>query len=211
MYAVIGGGGDMGREVLKAFLEARWDITLIDISEEVCKEISERFGINTIVGDVTDPSVLSKAEIERADVYIAATGDENANVVSSLLAKEHGAKKVFARLKSEKLSRYLREKGILYFIPELAGVKKIFEMIYSIEDLLKIDGLKIFKYKVSENDKIVGSKVFKLPGMFSKYIVFAVKGEEIEILDEDMVVDPGDVLYICTKEDPEKIIKMLRS
>ncbi len=209
MYAVVVGGGDVGKEIIKALVNAKWEVSLIEKDEKICREISQRFGINCYVGEGTNPDVLSKVELERANAFIACTGDENTNIISSLLAKESGVKKVITRLRSERLAKYLREKGILYFIPEEESARRVMEMVYSVEGMFKVDGIKIVKYEVKEDDKIVGKKIFDLPGMFSDYIIFAVRGRELEILDKEMVIDPGDVLYIATRRDIREVLDLL--
>lgn len=210
MYAVVVGGGDFGREIIRTLLGDKWKITLIDIDEKVCKEISEEFGITTLVGDGTDPDMLSKAEVDRVDLFISATGDDNVNVISGFLARDFGAKRVIVRLKSRNLTKYLEEKGIEYITPESSGAKDILEMTLSTRDFLEFEGLKIFLYKVEKSDRIVGRRIIDIEGFWEDFVIFAVKGENLELVDKEMVADPGDILYVATKRDIRDIVRRFR-
>ncbi len=93
---MVAGGGNIGMGLAKA-LENEYRVKLIDHNEKRSKGISEELD-NTIVlwGDAADEELLLEENIESIDVFCALTNDDEANILSSMLAKRLGARKVMA-------------------------------------------------------------------------------------------------------------------
>jgi trk system potassium uptake protein TrkA len=98
MRIVVAGAGNIGR-YLSADLAGRGhEITLIDRSPEVLAAV-QGSGMRVVEGDACAPVVLDSAGVRHADVIVAATGDDEDNLVISLLAKqEFGVPRVLARV-----------------------------------------------------------------------------------------------------------------
>ena len=111
-YVVIAGGGKIGSSLAEQ-LEGNHTIKLIEANSEKAKEISERL-IDTIVleGNVSDKALLHEENIEECDVFVAVTNDDEANVMSCMLAKEMGAHKVIALINNEAYVDLVQDKGI---------------------------------------------------------------------------------------------------
>lgn len=90
----IAGGGNIGMRLAKK-LEARYSVRLIERMEPRCIELSEKLE-DTIVlqGSASDQELLLEENIEDTDVFLALTNDDEANIMSSMLAKRLGARKV---------------------------------------------------------------------------------------------------------------------
>jgi trk/ktr system potassium uptake protein len=88
MRVVVTGGGAIGRHV--AFdLQARGhEVTLIEQDGAVIADLHKEVpDVNVVHGDACEPWVLEGADLEHTDVVVAATGDDEDNLVTSLLAK----------------------------------------------------------------------------------------------------------------------------
>ena len=111
-YIVIAGGGKIGSSLAEQ-IEDSHTVKLIEANSEKAKEISERL-IDTIVleGNVSDKSLLHEENIEECDVFVAVTNDDEANVMSCMLAKEMGAHKVIALINNEAYVDLVQDKGI---------------------------------------------------------------------------------------------------
>ena len=111
-YIVIAGGGKIGSSLAEQ-IEDNHTVKLIEANSEKAKEISERL-IDTIVleGNVSDKSLLHEENIEECDVFVAVTNDDEANVMSCMLAKEMGAHKVIALINNEAYVDLVQDKGI---------------------------------------------------------------------------------------------------
>jgi trk system potassium uptake protein TrkA len=93
---MIGGGGNIGRR-LAAAIEHKYDVKIIERSKTGAERLAA--GLNrtlVLAGDVTDEQLLEAENIGDMDVFCALTNDDENNIMSSLLAKRMGARKVIA-------------------------------------------------------------------------------------------------------------------
>lgn len=90
---IIAGGGNIGA-ALAGRLERDYSVKLIERNITRAEKLSEMLN-NTIVfcGDASDQELLSEEHIDQTDVFIAVTNDDEANIMSAMLAKRMGAKK----------------------------------------------------------------------------------------------------------------------
>ncbi len=93
---MIVGGGNIGRRLAQA-LESEYQVKLIDHNKASCQRLASEL-TNTLIlhGDCTDENLLRSENIEDVDVFCALTNDDENNIMSSLLAKNGGARKVVA-------------------------------------------------------------------------------------------------------------------
>jgi len=93
---IIAGGGNIGMRLAKA-LEHKYQVKLIDHNPERSQQISEELGKTIVLfGDAADEELLLDENIEHTDVFCAVTNDDEANILSAMLAKRLGAQKVMA-------------------------------------------------------------------------------------------------------------------
>ena len=104
MRIVIAGGGAVGRHLAADLIERNHDITLIEQEPKVAGKIENTAeGVEVVLGDACELWVLERARITEADVVVAATGDDEDNLVISLLSKqEFGVPRVLARVNHPK-------------------------------------------------------------------------------------------------------------
>ena len=100
MRVVIAGAGAVGRHLAMDLAERGHKIWLIDQSRSVTeKAVATAPGVTVVLGDACELWVLEKAQVDEADVVVAATGDDEDNLVMSLLSKqEFGVPRVLARV-----------------------------------------------------------------------------------------------------------------
>jgi trk system potassium uptake protein TrkA len=101
MKVVIAGGGSVGRFTAEQLVEAGHEVTIIENDRAVVREYAddETTGVKWHQGDACDVSVLAAAGVTMADVVASVTGDDEDNLVVSLLAKqEFGVPRVVARV-----------------------------------------------------------------------------------------------------------------
>ena len=102
MKIVIAGAGSVGRAVALELLDHGHEVTLIDKKPDQLR-VASVADAEWILADACSPEALSEAGLREADVVLAATGDDKANLVISLLAKtEFAIPRVVARLNNPK-------------------------------------------------------------------------------------------------------------
>jgi trk system potassium uptake protein TrkA len=99
MRAIIAGGGNVGRHLAVDLMERGHEVTLIEQDPRVLgKAQNTAPNVDLVLGDACELWVLERAKIQSTDVMVAATGDDEDNLVISLLAKqEYSVPRVLAR------------------------------------------------------------------------------------------------------------------
>lgn len=93
---IIAGGGNIGERLAEA-TESRYSVKLIERNASRCYQLSEVLNRTIVLqGSASDQDLLLEENIEETDVFLAVTNDDEANVMSSMLAKRLGARKVMA-------------------------------------------------------------------------------------------------------------------
>jgi trk system potassium uptake protein TrkA len=80
------GAGKLGRESARQLINAGHSVTLVEKDPQVFRDASDIFGSRIMQGDGCDPKVLERARIARVQAIVAATGDDEDNLVVAELA-----------------------------------------------------------------------------------------------------------------------------
>ena len=114
MRIIVAGAGEIGSHLAKMLSMEYHEITVISPDEESLERISGESDIITVEGISSSIETLQKARIANADLFIAVNPDseQDINIVSSILAKKLGAKKVTARINNEEYQK--NENRILF-------------------------------------------------------------------------------------------------
>ncbi|HSK96183.1 MAG TPA: TrkA family potassium uptake protein [Euzebyales bacterium] len=99
MYVVIAGGGKVGRSIAVDLLADKHDVAIIEMVEDRCEELLREHDLLVIHGDACDVRYLEQARVERADVFVATTHDDDDNFVACQLAlASFGVPRAIARV-----------------------------------------------------------------------------------------------------------------
>lgn len=115
MYIVIVGAGKVGEYLARTTLEEGHEVVLIERDSERADEMAVGLcgRILVLCGDGCDSRILEDADIGRADVFVAATGHDDSNLVAcEISSRVYNAKRCIARVNSPKNLRIFRKLGI---------------------------------------------------------------------------------------------------
>ena len=102
MLIVIAGAGNVGRAIARDLIKNGHKVTVID-DDPAAIASAKKSGAETVFGDACEPDVLDEANLSKAQIVVAATGDDKVNLVASLLGKtEYGVPRVVARVNHPK-------------------------------------------------------------------------------------------------------------
>ena len=102
MKIIVGGAGSVGRSIISYLSRADNDIVVIDIDQDRLDEIAKEFDVQPVLGSVSRPDILEKVGAENADILIAATNNDEVNLVACQVAYTlFKIKKKIARVDSE--------------------------------------------------------------------------------------------------------------
>jgi trk system potassium uptake protein TrkA len=99
VYIVIAGGGKVGRSIAVDLLAEGHAVTIIERVEQRCEQLLRDHDLLVIHGDACDVRYLEQARLERADVFVATTGDDDDNFVACQLSRtSFGVPRVISRV-----------------------------------------------------------------------------------------------------------------
>jgi trk system potassium uptake protein TrkA len=217
MYIVIIGAGELGYYLAQLLLEEEHDAVVVDRDSARCEKISQKLDIVATQGDGTETAVLEKVGVKEADAVVALTGQDETNMVISLLAKELGAKTVAARIsKVEYDETVLKKLGIDIVIhPEAAAAGYIEELITKPEvlDLAFISRgqAEIMEVQIQEKSRIAGKKIREIEHPPGSAIVALYEGKNLTIPGPDDTIKVGQKVLILAKRDvADQVRKMIQ-
>ncbi|MCP5517415.1 MAG: Trk system potassium transporter TrkA [Verrucomicrobiales bacterium] len=98
MNIVIVGVGEVGRHLAQSLTEKQHNLSIIESSETIANELKDRFDAHVLCSNGTSVSTLAEANVAEADLLMALSGDDNANLVAASLGKAMGARRTIARV-----------------------------------------------------------------------------------------------------------------
>lgn len=137
MNIVIAGAGEVGSHLAKMLGDGYHDITVIDSDPERLHALAATTDIMVVEGKPSSPKVLKNAGVDKADLFVAVypSSSQDVNLVSAILAKKMGCRKVTARVNNEEYliadnRRIFNDLGIdLMFYPEKIAANEIRDLI----------------------------------------------------------------------------------
>ena len=106
MYIIIAGSGIVGFHIASLLAEGKHEVTVIDPFQNVVEGIHHQLDVKTILGNAATPRILREAEVQRTDLVIAVTNNDETNILICFLAKELGAGTTVARIRNPEYSGY---------------------------------------------------------------------------------------------------------
>ena len=216
------GHGSHGKQLAEILSEEGHDLTIIEQDCQRYEEATEKLDALTFLGSATNIDILLEAEVDKMDVVVAFTDHDDVNIISCLIAKEHGVPKTIARINDEEyyksLNRYSHQKlGIDYCInPELAVVDEICTMVKYLNAAEAVEFVKgevvYLAYHIKPESPVVGRSIIQLYEETFEYrfILLGLTRNNEMILPkyEDLIQENDTISFICRHSDIENISKV---
>ena len=160
------GGGRLGLHVSIDLIKDSHDVTIIEEDESRCKYLATKLDTTVICGSGTDRITLENAEINEADVFVAATGNDQTNLLASLMVKKYKPEKIIARVNEAQHESVFTENNLVdVIIPESieAGYLERLILKPKIADLFVVDHghAELLDLYVT-NSNMIGKKIGEL-------------------------------------------------
>ena len=215
MRIIVAGAGEIGSHLAKMLSMEYHEITVISPDEESLERISGESDIITVEGNSSSIETLIKAGVRNADLFIAVNPDseQDINIVSSILAKKLGAKKVTARINNEEYQK--NENRILFtdlgidslFYPEKIAATEIVNLLKqntASEFMNYSHGkLQLIVYKLVECSPMVDRTVAELRERTQNlFRSVAISRDNKTIIPKSATrFKVGDVVYLVSKKE----------
>ncbi len=212
MYIVIMGGGRMGLTLASLLIADGHDVTLIESDKGLCNNASSELDAMVICGNGTDSKVLDEANVEDADVFVAATGNDEVNLLACILVREYKIPKIIARVSDPTHSNAFKKIGIDSVVsPEITTASYVEKLIIrpKIADLVVMGkgDAELLDIKL-ENEKSIGKTIGDISPDDNFLIVAIYENGNLIIPKPDMVLKKGMKISILVKTKfAQKIMK----
>lgn len=218
MYIIIVGVGQVGYHLSKALLDEGHEVLVLDKDRKKCEHVNEELGIICIRGDGCETATLAEAGVARADMFIAATNEDEDNLVACQVAKHrYQVPRTIARVNNPKNEKLFKTLGIDHTV---SATNLILEHIeeevptHPLTHLLNLQGtgLEIVEVKVSPDSKAEGKRIKDITLPAGCILSLLIRGDKPEVPSEDTMLKADDRLIAVTRSESEnELLAMLTS
>lgn len=217
---MIAGGGNIGFGLAQA-LEKTHSIKLIERSKERAEFLASHLD-NTVVyvGDISDPELLEEENIEQIDVFIAVTNDDEANIMSAMLAKRMGAQKTMVLIKRSAYVDLLQGGEVdIAVSPQQATISALLTHVRR-GDIVNVyslrrgaaEAIEAIAHGDSSTSKVVGKAIGQIKLPSGTTIGAIVRGDEVLIAHDKTVIQSNDhvILFMMDKKHIVEVEKLFQ-
>ncbi|WP_035058819.1 Trk system potassium transporter TrkA [Andreprevotia chitinilytica] len=201
---LIAGGGNVGQRVAAA-LQDECQVKVIESDRERATQLAEALPrVLVLAGDATDETLLDTEQIDRTDLYIALTSDDEDNIMSGLLAKQMGARKVIAIINRSRYVGLLQGGRIdVALSPAEATIGSLLAFVRrgdvaAVHSLRRgaSEAMEIVAHGSRSTSRIVGRRIEELRLPEGIRFGAIVRGEQVIIVHHETVIEDGDHVIV---------------
>jgi trk system potassium uptake protein TrkA len=224
MHVIVFGAGEVGLFVSERLVREGHDVALVDKDPTRIAEADERLDVETVLGPGSSPGILEQAGLNKAGLLVAVTNDDEANLVTALIAKQAGVETTIVRLQSDELrgaasGRLKKTLGVDYVIdPDAETAQEIFEVLRfpGASEIFPMVGgeVMIVGARLPANAPAVGQTLHELAQAYEPHWEFLIgsvtrKGTTT-IPRQDMRLEADDHLrVICNQRGRAQLVRLL--
>jgi trk system potassium uptake protein TrkA len=218
---VIAGGGQIGERLAEA-IENRYQVKIIEMNPARCRHLSDTLN-NTVIlqGSSSDRDLLMEENIDNADLFLALTNDDEANIMSSLLAKRLGAKKVMTLINNPAYVDLVQGGEIDVAVsPQLATIGTLLAHvrrgdIVSVHSLRRgaAEAIEIVAHGDAKSSKVIGKAIMHINLPPGTTIGAITRADQVLIAHDTTVIESGDhvIMFLVDKKyirDVERLFQV---
>lgn len=216
MKVVIAGAGAVGTFVASDLKAANHEVLLIERNPDLVARLRPTSDVEVLLGDACEVSDLQRAGIADADVMVAATGEDQVNLVISLLAKqEFAVKRVVARV-NEPRNRWLFNElwGVDVSVSTPHLLTALIEEAFSVGSLVRLlefggGEAHLIEVTLAEDSPAGGRPIMELDVPRDATVVAILRDGHVIVPRGDTVLQGGDEVLALTTPSSEDAVKHL--
>ncbi len=217
---ILAGGGNIGMRLAKA-LEHDYQVKIIEHDLRRAQAISEQLDRAIVLhGDAADEELLQEENIDNTDVFCALTNDEEANILSSMLARRLGARKVMSLINRPAYVELVESDIIdIAISPQQATIGTLLTHVRR-GDVVVVHSLRRGAAEAIEaiahgdrmTSKVVGRQVEEIKLPPGTTIGAIVRGDQVIIAHHDTVIEPEDhvILFLTDKKRVAEVERLFQ-
>ncbi|BBM84641.1 Trk system potassium transporter TrkA [Candidatus Uabimicrobium amorphum] len=211
MNIIILGAGSVGLHLATELSCLGNNVTIVDTNKDKLAHIQEVCDVQSVQGNAADLSVLVKAGLQDCQLLLATTNNDEANMLSCLLAKNVGVATTIARLRQDFYFRghktlYRNKMGIdLIVCPEILAALDVIgytkELKSSVVETLADGNIEVKTIRVSRNFKYKNYILNEIPFPENTLVSGVVRDDKLTIPRGNYKIQEDDILYIIGKTE----------
>ena len=218
---VIAGGGNIGLRLARA-LEDTNNVKVIERGWERAREIAELLDKAIVLhGDAADEELLLEENIDSADVFVAVTNAEEANILSAMLAKRLGAHKVMALINKPAYAELVESGTIdIAISPQQITLGTLLAHVRR-GDVVKVHSLRrgaaeaieAVAHGTAKESKVVGRAIGEIRLPRGATISAVVRGEKVLMAHHDLVIEEDDhvILFMADRRQIDEVERLFEA
>jgi len=219
---MIAGGGNIGLRLAHELAAEGYSVRIIERDLERCKYLSTKLPGHVLVlhGNGTDEDLLERENVDDMDTWLALTSDDEDNIMSSLLAKRLGARKVIALINRQAYGELMEGSHIdIAVSPSQATMSELLRHVRR-GDVVAVhrlrQGLSEALEAVAHGDRktsqVVGRRVADIRLPKGAIIGALARGDEIIMPDPDTVVETDDhvIVFVPSRRQIARVEKLFQ-
>ena len=198
------GGGNLGLKLAKALEGLSIHTKLIEKNPDRCRELAERLDkVIVLHGDGSEQGVLEEENVRDMDVVATLTGDEETNILTSLLAQRLGAQKTVTRINKFSYFPLVSAIGLDHIVSSrLAAINTILQHVRRGKVLsamaLKGEEAEVLEAVALATSDVVGKPLRNISFPKGALVVSIIRADEVIIPTGDSVIEPEDRIIILS-------------
>ena len=198
MYIIIVGAGKVGWNLTRELLEKEHEVTVIEADHDRYRTVEQELEHNVQYGDGSELWVLDRAGIQRADMVIAVTGDDEDNMLICQVAREkYLVEQIIARVNNPRNRQHFE---LLEIKPSVSATDLILRLIehevpqYGLVHLLDLqdEGLEIIELQLTAESRVAGERVGDLEMPEGSLLISVLRGGRGFVPGPETVLEAGD-------------------
>jgi trk system potassium uptake protein len=213
MYIIIVGAGKVGWNLARELINKEHEVTLIEANRRRYLTVEQELEHNIQYGDASELWVLERAGIQRADMVIAVTGDDEDNMLICQVAREkYMVERIIARVNNP---RNLEHFELLGIKPSVSATGLILNLIehevpeYGLVHLLDFpeERLEIIEMLLEKDSRVAGQRVGDLDMPEGSLLISVLREGRGFVPGAETVLEPGDEILAVLDPGREEDLK----
>jgi trk system potassium uptake protein TrkA len=217
VYIIVVGAGKVGWNLARELLEKDHEVTVIEANRRRYQTVEQELEHNVVYGDASELWVLERSGIQRADMVIAVTGDDEDNMLICQVAKEkYAVERIIARVNNPRNREHFDLLGIK---PSVSATDLILRLLehevpeYGLVHLLDLqeEKLEIIEMLLGAESPVAGRRVGDLAMPEGSLLISVLRNGKGFVPSADTVLEAGDEILAVLDPGREEDLKELFS
>ncbi len=214
MKVAIAGAGNVGTYIAADLKEAGHEVMVIEQNPDLVAKLRKNLDVKWVIADACEVSSLHTAGLAEVDVVVAATGDDEDNLVISLLAKqEFAVPRVVARVNHPANQWLFNETwgvDVSVSTPHLlTALVEEAVSVGSLVRLLQFQDARLVEVTLAENSPAVATPISEMGVPRDATIVAIVRDRHVIVPRGETVMQTGDEVLVLVTPETEEAVKTL--